>query len=126
MIKVADFGLSVDVYSRNYFRQRKSGEEEGETPAKFPIRWMALESLNDGIFTEKSDVVSMKVGILQLVRVSDVQWSFGVTCWEVFSLGKTPYPGVHPFSLIRHLERGERLEKPLNAACSQEMLVKTF
>ena len=50
-----------------------------------------------------------------------IQWSFGVTCWEVFSLGKNPYPGVDPFSLIRYLERGERLDKPLNAACSQEV-----
>ena len=52
-----------------------------------------------------------------------VQWSFGVTCWEVFSLGRNPYPGVGPFSIIRYLERGERLDKPLNAACSQEMLL---
>ena len=50
-----------------------------------------------------------------------VQWSFGVTCWEVFSLGKNPYPGVDPFSLIKYLEKGERLAKPLNEACSQEM-----
>ena len=50
-----------------------------------------------------------------------MQWSFGVTCWEVFSLGKNPYPGVDPFSLIRYLERGDRLDKPLNEACSQEM-----
>ena len=52
-----------------------------------------------------------------------LQWSFGVTCWEVFSLGKTPYPGVDPFSLLRYLERGERLDKPLNVACSEIMLV---
>ena len=58
VIKVADFGLSVDVYSRNYFRERRDGEDEGKTPAKFPIRWMALESLNDRIFNEKTDVVS--------------------------------------------------------------------
>ena len=50
-----------------------------------------------------------------------MQWSFGVTCWEVFSLGKNPYPGVDPFSLIRYLERGERLDKPFNEACSQEV-----
>ena len=50
-----------------------------------------------------------------------IQWSFGVTCWEVFSLGKNPYPGVDPFSLIRYLERGERLDKPLNAVCSPEV-----
>ena len=52
-IKVADFGLSVDVYSRNYFREKKEGEDEGEAPAKLPIRWMALASLNDGIFKRK-------------------------------------------------------------------------
>ena len=56
MIKVADFGLSKDVYARNYFRQRQLGEEDEEE--KLPVRWMALESLNDGVFTEKTDVVS--------------------------------------------------------------------
>ena len=53
-------------------------------------------------------------------QFSCMQWSFGVTCWEVFTLGKNPYPGVHPFSVIRYLEEGERLDKPLNEACSQE------
>ena len=57
MIKVADFGLSEDVYARNYFRQVSVGEEEGEASVKLPVRWMALESLNDGVFSEKSDVV---------------------------------------------------------------------
>ena len=61
MIKVADFGLSEDIYARNYFRQpemsnKESGEKGGGV--KLPIRWMALESLQDGIFTEKTDVVS--------------------------------------------------------------------
>ena len=56
VIKVADFGLSEDIYARNYFRQMK--EESG---IKLPIRWMALESLQDGIFTEKTDVVGSTV-----------------------------------------------------------------
>ena len=46
-----------------------------------------------------------------------LQWSYGVTCWEVFSAGKAPYPGINPVSLVRVLEDGERLEKPVNAAC---------
>ena len=50
-----------------------------------------------------------------------LQWSFGVTVWEVFSLGKTPYPGVDPFALIKYLDKGGRLDKPSNAACSEEM-----
>ena len=56
MIKVSDFGLSEDVYSRNYFRQLAGGEDK-EASVKLPVRWMALESLNDGIFSEKTDVV---------------------------------------------------------------------
>ena len=48
-----------------------------------------------------------------------LQWSFGVTCWEVFNAGKTPYPGINPLSLVRSLEEGERLEKPYNTACPQ-------
>ena len=55
-IKVADFGLSEDIkfYCRNYFKQGQVSEE-GAT-VKLPIRWMALESLLDSIFTEKTDV----------------------------------------------------------------------
>ena len=52
MIKVADFGLSEDVYARKYFRQGKQGET-GEAPVKLPIKWMALESLTDRVFSER-------------------------------------------------------------------------
>ena len=52
MIKIADFGLSENVYARNYFKQ-------GQGPTvKLPIKWMAPESLHDGIFSSKTDVVS--------------------------------------------------------------------
>ena len=57
VIKVADFGLTEDIYARNYFRKPTGGEEDGEPPVKLPVKWMALESLNDGIFSEKMDVV---------------------------------------------------------------------
>ena len=51
IIKVADFGLTRDVYEKMYFREDK---KEG---AKLPFKWMALESLQDGVFSEKTDVV---------------------------------------------------------------------
>ena len=52
MIKVADFGLTKSVYEKRYFRQDK------DAPVKLPIKWMAIESIDDAIFTEKTDVVS--------------------------------------------------------------------
>lgn len=56
--------------------------------------------------------------------MSTLQWSYGVTYWELFTGGKNPYPGVDPVSLPNLLESGHRLDKPNNAACSEEMLVR--
>ena len=56
---MADFGLSEDIYDKNYFRQAKEGKKgEEESEIKLPIKWMALESLTRGLFSEKTDVVS--------------------------------------------------------------------
>lgn len=51
-MKVADFGLSRDIYSKDYYRMGSK--------TLLPIKWMAPESFNDGVFTEKTDVVSKK------------------------------------------------------------------
>ena len=59
VIKVADFGLAEDVYTTNYYRWKK-----GDTKVKLPVRWMSPESTQDGIFTEKSDVVSTSIELL--------------------------------------------------------------
>ena len=48
-IRVADFGLTRDVYSTEYYRVDKH--------ATLPVKWMSLESLLDGYFDEKTDVV---------------------------------------------------------------------
>ena len=46
---MADFGLTRDIYSTEYYRQDKH--------TTLPVKWMALESLLDGYFDEKTDVV---------------------------------------------------------------------
>ena len=51
-VRVGDFGLAEDIYTRGYFRQDKGDA------IKLPFKWMAPESLRDGLFSEKSDVVS--------------------------------------------------------------------
>ena len=49
---MADFGLSKSTYEKLYFRQDKSEN------VKLPIKWLAIESIEYGLFSEKSDVVS--------------------------------------------------------------------
>ena len=52
VIKVADFGLSESIdTTKEYFRQ------ERDEAIKLPIKWLAPESINDKIFSEKTDVV---------------------------------------------------------------------
>ena len=60
-----------------------------------PIKWLALECIQQRIFTHKSDV-----------------WSFGVTVWELFTYGQRPYENVRARDVPDLLEKGERLPQP--------------
>ena len=55
MIKVGDFGLTEDMYDSDYYRR---GESEASNE-RVPIRWMAPESIEEDVYNEKTDVVSM-------------------------------------------------------------------
>ncbi|KAK8404807.1 hypothetical protein O3P69_001427 [Scylla paramamosain] len=92
--KISDFGLTRDVYEGDWYIKRSEG--------RVPVKWMALESLVDHVYTSKSDV-----------------WGFGVLLWELVTLGTPPYPGVTPERLFSLLKGGYRMEKPEN--CSPEL-----
>jgi len=47
-VKIGDFGMTRDVYDSDYYRKGGKG--------MLPVRWMAPESLKDGLYTSKSDV----------------------------------------------------------------------
>ncbi|XP_056000781.1 plexin A3-like isoform X2 [Ostrea edulis] len=68
---VADFGLSRDIYERDYY-------SSDNKKSKLPVKWMAPESLEKGTYSSKSDV-----------------WSFGVVLWELMTRGVNPYPEVY-------------------------------
>lgn len=93
VVKIADFGMSRDIYRSDYYR--KGGK------AMLPIKWMPPEAFLDGIFTSKTDV-----------------WSFGILLWEVFSLGRSPYPGQHNTQVMELVVRGGRLGSPTECPVS--------
>lgn len=48
ILKIADFGLARDVYKTDVYFKEGSGI--------LPVKWMAIESIFDKIYTVKSDV----------------------------------------------------------------------
>lgn len=95
--KVADFGFARDIYVEDHYTRKTQG-------GRFPIKWMAMESLLDGVSTTKSDV-----------------WSFGVVLWEIVTLGASPYPGMNSQEVINFLQDCYRMDKPKH--CSDELYV---
>ncbi|KAK9889736.1 hypothetical protein WA026_007118 [Henosepilachna vigintioctopunctata] len=92
--KISDFGLTRDIYEDNAYFKRSKG--------RVPVKWMAPESLQDHIYTTKSDA-----------------WSFGILLWELVTLGASPYPGIAVQNLFHLLKQGYRMERPNN--CSPKL-----
>lgn len=99
IVKLADFGLARELYSSNksdYYKQIMNVHK------LLPIRWMAPESLCDGVYTTKSDV-----------------WSFGIVIWEIMTLGYLPYNGLNNLECVDFVMNGGTLKIP--SYCPKEM-----
>ncbi|XP_067430512.1 muscle, skeletal receptor tyrosine-protein kinase [Thunnus thynnus] len=88
-VKIADFGLSRNIYSADYY---KANENDA-----IPIRWMPPESIFYNRYTTESDV-----------------WAYGVVLWEIFSHGMQPYYGMGHEEVIYYVRDGHILSCPEN------------
>ncbi|KAF7271558.1 hypothetical protein GWI33_015587 [Rhynchophorus ferrugineus] len=88
-VKIGDFGMTRDIYETDYYRKGSKG--------LLPVRWMAPESLKDGVFSSSSDV-----------------WSYGVVLWEMATLASQPYQGLANDQVLRYVIDGGVMERPEN------------
>ena len=93
-VKIADFGLSKDVYTKDYYRL---GEK-----SILPIRWMPPEAVLYCKFSIQSDI-----------------WSFGIVLWEIFSSGIQPYCALSNEEVVEHVTKGKLLQCP--SGCPKDL-----
>ncbi|KAH6937993.1 hypothetical protein HPB50_006085 [Hyalomma asiaticum] len=87
-VKISDFGLSRALaMGSDYYRATTGG--------RWPLKWYAPESVNFGTFSHASDA-----------------WSFGITLWEMYTLGELPYGSLTGVQVLALVEKGERLTQP--------------
>lgn len=87
IVKLGDFGMARPTFENDYYRFSRKG--------LLPVRWMAPESLTDGIFTPASDV-----------------WSFGILLYEIITFGSFPFQGLTNLQVLEHLKKGNTLVIP--------------
>ena len=72
-----------------------------------PVRWMAPESLADGLFTPMSDI-----------------WWYGVLLYEMITFGSFPFQGLSNNQVMEHVKAGHTLSIPSGIKPQLETLLK--
>ncbi|XP_069957661.1 insulin-like peptide receptor [Cherax quadricarinatus] len=73
-----------------------------------PVRWMAPESLTDGVFTTMSDI-----------------WSYGVLLYEIVTFGAFPFQGMTNDQVLEHVKAGHTIAIPRGVKPQLDVLLKT-
>ncbi|KAI1723332.1 protein tyrosine kinase domain-containing protein [Ditylenchus destructor] len=97
--KICDFGLCITTNYKslplNDSSSRSKQPHKVSTSGRLPIKWLAIECLQNQEFSYKSDV-----------------WSFAILLYETYSFGAPPFHDIEPQLLLSHLEMGNRPAKP--------------
>ncbi|KAA3674984.1 epidermal growth factor receptor [Paragonimus westermani] len=88
LVQITDFGLAKML-------ERPDEHSVVVRAGRVPIRWLAIETLQDSIYSHKTDV-----------------WTYGVTLWEIFTYGRRPYEDVETKDIKDHVMKGGRLTQP--------------
>ena len=67
-----------------------------------PVRWMAPESLSDGLFTQQSDI-----------------WSYGILLYEIVTFGSFPYQGLSNKQVLEYVKCGNSISIP--ESCNEDL-----
>lgn len=86
-VKLGDFGMTRLVYENNCYKFCRKG--------MLPVRWMAPESLMQGIYTSMSDM-----------------WSYGVVLYEVITFGAFPYQTMNNDQVFEYVKSHNTLTPP--------------
>ncbi|XP_039764436.1 uncharacterized protein LOC120636932 [Pararge aegeria] len=81
-LKLADFGMTRVLFEGDYYRLDRKG--------MLPVRWMAPESLERGVFSAASDV-----------------WAYGVLLLEIVTFGALPFRGLTNAEVLARVKAGE-------------------
>jgi serine/threonine protein kinase len=87
-VKITNVARYCQQYQHDYYRIANR---------LLPVRWMAVESLLSGMYSEMSDV-----------------WSFGILLWEMFSYGLQPYCGFTNPEVIELIRDKKLLSCPIH------------
>ncbi|KAI6191743.1 Coagulation factor 5 8 type and Tyrosine protein kinase domain containing protein, protein [Aphelenchoides bicaudatus] len=84
-IKISDFAIHNQEYSDDYSLVRAGST----TPQLLPLRWLACECVETGVFTSQTD-----------------SWALGVTIWEIFNLcSEQPYSQLEDADVLNNLKQ---------------------
>ncbi|KAL3308849.1 Receptor tyrosine-protein kinase erbB-2, partial [Cichlidogyrus casuarinus] len=87
-VQISDFGLAKIL-------EHVQGDSVVIKTGQVPIRWLALETIQSGQYSFKTDV-----------------WSYGITLWEIFTFVEKPYGNIATDEIKSFLLSGKRLHKP--------------